>query len=92
MGSKSIISGYFNGWQIKIMANEKHIPALGFGWLTPLYDPVVQLTTREKTFKKALVEQTNFKAGQTILDLACGVRNFNHFAKTKKSRYEHYCV
>jgi len=54
------------------MKNEKYIPALSYDWLTPFYDPVVRLTTREKVFKKALVEQAKIKAKHRVLDLACG--------------------
>jgi ubiquinone/menaquinone biosynthesis C-methylase UbiE len=54
------------------MKNEKYIPALSYDWLTPFYDTTVRLTTREKVFKKALVEQANIKAGHRVLDLACG--------------------
>ena len=54
------------------MKNEKYIPALSYDWLTPFYDTVVRLTTREKVFKKALVEQAKIKANHRVLDLACG--------------------
>ncbi len=54
------------------MKNEKYIPALGYDWLTPFYDAVVRLTTRETVFKKALVDQAEIKSHQNILDLACG--------------------
>jgi len=54
------------------MKNEKYIPALSYHWLTPFYDTAVRLTTREKVFKKALVEQAKIKAGHRVLDLACG--------------------
>jgi len=54
------------------MKSEKYIPALSYDWLTPYYDPVVRLTTREKVFKKALVEQVKIKAEHRVLDLACG--------------------
>lgn len=54
------------------MKNERYIPALGYDVLTPFYDTVVGLTTREKIFKEALVEQTNIKANHRVLDLACG--------------------
>lgn len=54
------------------MKNEKYIPALSYDWLTPLHDPVARLTTRENTFKKALVEQSQIKAAHRVLDLACG--------------------
>jgi len=50
----------------------RYVPALGFRWLTPAYDVVVRTTTRERTFKSALIEQANFEPGQEVLDLACG--------------------
>ena len=55
------------------MNNEKrYVPALGYDVLTSLYDPVVALTTREKTFKGRLVEQADVQDGHSVLDLACG--------------------
>lgn len=47
-------------------------PALGFHALTPLYDRVVALTTREETFKRALLEQAAIEPGQQVLDVGCG--------------------
>lgn len=49
-----------------------YIPALGFDVLTPLYDPLVALTTRERTFKRLLIAQAGVRDGQRVLDLACG--------------------
>jgi ubiquinone/menaquinone biosynthesis C-methylase UbiE len=49
-----------------------YVPALRFRWLTPAYDVVVRSTTRERTFKAALIEQAGIAAGQRVLDLACG--------------------
>ncbi|MFA4935875.1 MAG: class I SAM-dependent methyltransferase [Candidatus Methanoperedens sp.] len=49
----------------------KYIPALGFEWLTPLYDPLIQFM-RESTFKRSLVEQANIKNGYRVLDIGCG--------------------
>lgn len=49
-----------------------YVPALGYAWLTRFYDPVVALTTRERTFKRLLIEQAGLAPGQTILDLGCG--------------------
>ena len=48
------------------------MPALGYSWLTSYYDIVVGKTTRERTFKNALIEQAGFKPGHQILDLASG--------------------
>lgn len=50
----------------------KYVPALGFHWLTPYYDAVVGTTTRERSFKQALIKQACFEPGQRVLDLACG--------------------
>jgi ubiquinone/menaquinone biosynthesis C-methylase UbiE len=47
-------------------------PALAYHALTPLYDRVVALTTRERTFKRALLEQAALQPGQHVLDVGCG--------------------
>lgn len=47
-------------------------PALGFHVLTPLYDRVVALTTRERTFKRALLDQAAIEPGHQVLDVGCG--------------------
>jgi len=49
-----------------------YIPALRFGWLTSLYDPVMRWTMREATFKPRLIEQAQIKSGHHVLDLGCG--------------------
>jgi ubiquinone/menaquinone biosynthesis C-methylase UbiE len=49
---------------------------LGFRILTPLYDPVVSVTCREKTFKEKLLEQAELKNAHSILDLGCGTGTF----------------
>ena len=53
-------------------AASRYVPALGFHALTRLYDPVVALTTREKTFKRALIAQARLRPGLRVLDLASG--------------------
>jgi ubiquinone/menaquinone biosynthesis C-methylase UbiE len=58
------------------MASEEReprfVPALGRDFLTPLYDPVVRVTTREGTFKRRLLEQAGIEPGMEVLDLGCG--------------------
>lgn len=49
-----------------------YVPALGYRWLTPYYDAVVGVTTRERTFKKALIQQADIVAGHRVVDVACG--------------------
>ena len=60
---------------------ERYIPALRFHSLTGLYDPVARLTTRESVFKPALVAQANLRAGDRVLDLACGTATLTLAAK-----------
>ncbi len=50
----------------------KFIPALGFNLLTPFYDLVMQLTMRESTFKRRLVEQMRLEKSHRVLDSGCG--------------------
>jgi ubiquinone/menaquinone biosynthesis C-methylase UbiE len=50
----------------------RYVPALRFGFLTPLYDPVVRLTSREGEFKKRLTGQASVTGGMDVLDLGCG--------------------
>lgn len=60
---------------------ERYIPALAYRWLTPLYDPVVRWTTRERAFKAALIEQADLQPGDRVLDLACGTATLTIAAK-----------
>lgn len=52
--------------------HDEYVPALRFQWLTPYYDRIVRLTTREATFKRALIAQARIEPRQRVLDLACG--------------------
>jgi len=49
-----------------------YVPALGWDCLTPLYDPLVRLTTREMTFKGRLLDQADVDKANRILDVGCG--------------------
>lgn len=53
-------------------SSNSYIPALRYVWLTRFYDLVVRLTTRETTFKRALLQQGGLQDGHRILDLGCG--------------------
>lgn len=59
----------------------RYVPALGFAWLTPFYDSVVGITTRERTFKSALIEQAAIRPGERVLDLACGTATLSIMAQ-----------
>ncbi len=52
--------------------NDAYIPALRYSWLTPFYDTVVRWTTRESTFKRALVNQVDIRPKHRLLDIGCG--------------------
>ena len=60
----------------------KYVPALGFRWLTPAYDAVVGATSRERTFKRALIEQASVRRRERVLDLACGTGTLTIWMKT----------
>ena len=47
-------------------------PALRFNWLTPVYDRVVGATTRERSFKRALIRQAGIAPGHQVLDVGSG--------------------
>lgn len=49
-----------------------YIPALRYGWLTPLYDPLLRWTLRESIFKRHLLDQARISKGHCVLDLGCG--------------------
>lgn len=59
-------------WRGRERAGAPLVPALGFAWLTRLYDPVLALFGRERRFKSALIEQAALRPGMRILDLGCG--------------------
>jgi ubiquinone/menaquinone biosynthesis C-methylase UbiE len=52
--------------------DERYVPALGHGCLTPAYDIVVRTTTRERRVKRALIEQARLRPEHRVLDLATG--------------------
>lgn len=58
------------------MKSERYVPALAFDFLTGWYDPVVSWTTRERTFRKALLAQMKLVPGETVLDVGCGTGTF----------------
>ncbi len=55
-----------------MMSDAKYIPALRFGWLTPVYDPVLRRLMPEMALKQRLIAQAQIAAGQHVLDLGAG--------------------
>lgn len=49
-----------------------YIPPLRYRWLTPLYDTITRVTSRELTVKQRLVYQASIEKGHRVLDVGCG--------------------
>lgn len=58
------------------MKENHYVSALKYSWLTRFYDPIVALSTREKVFRRRLLEQAEIHPGDRILDLGCGTGTF----------------
>lgn len=54
------------------MTGAIHTPPLGLDALTPIYDRAIALFTREKQWRRRLVQRIAPKAGETILDIGSG--------------------
>lgn len=67
---------------------EDYVPALGFSWLTSFYDPVVKLTTRDTSFKSALIAQSHLENGMRVLDLASGTGTLSIMIKQKMPKID----
>ena len=48
------------------------IPASGYDWLLPLYDPVQRWLLREDSLKRPLVDEARIQPGHSVLDIGCG--------------------
>lgn len=53
-------------------APQSFTPALGYHWLTPVYDTAIRVLTREATWRRRLVNEIALKPGQRLLDVGCG--------------------
>jgi ubiquinone/menaquinone biosynthesis C-methylase UbiE len=67
-----------------VKAAPRFVPALGRAWLTPYYDLVVRTTTRERRFKRALIEQAGLEPNQRVLDLATGTGTLAIWMKARQ--------
>ena len=52
-----------------------YLPAAGYDWLLPLYDPLVKLLGGDAA-RRALLDEATFRPGHRILDIGCGTGTF----------------
>jgi len=55
-----------------LMGEGRYIPAAGWRLLTPLFDPVMAVTTRERRWRSEVVDEVLETSPATILDVGCG--------------------
>lgn len=65
------------------MSNTTYIPALRFGWLTKVYDPLIQWTMPEKQFKNDLIIEAGIETEFHVLDFGCGTATLSMMTKSK---------
>lgn len=72
--------------------NKTYIPALKYGWLTRIYDPVLQFTMPEKKFKTALINNMDIQPRDRVLDFGCGSLTLSMMAAKNYPLAEFYGV
>ena len=62
-------------------AQRSYIPAAGYDWLLPFYDPVSKLMVGESVHRQ-LIDQAHLQPGQRILEIGCGTGSLTTLVKT----------
>lgn len=71
-----------------LSSDPSFIPALRFAALTPAYDAIVRLTTRERVVKRALLDAARLGPAVRLLDVGCGTGTFAIAAKRRHPHLE----
>lgn len=61
-----------------------YVPALGWRWLTPLYDPLISRLMPETAIKGRLVDGARVAPGHRLLDVGCGTGTLAILAKQRQ--------
>jgi SAM-dependent methyltransferase len=59
-------------WEMALATRRHYVTALGYRWLTRLYDPLIRLTMAERQFKEQLLTQAAVSSSMRVLDVGCG--------------------
>jgi ubiquinone/menaquinone biosynthesis C-methylase UbiE len=63
-----------------------YLPAARFDFLTPVFDVFVRATTRERTFKRRLLDQAGLEGALDVLDVGAGTGTLAIWAKRREPR------
>lgn len=63
-----------------------YLPAARFAFLTPVFDLFVRATTRERAFKRRLLDQATLEGELDVLDLGSGTGTLAIWAKQRNPR------
>ena len=61
-----------------------YVPAAGYDWLLPLYDPLVRLLDREGALQPMLLEAAQIRESHRVLDVGCGTGTFVAYLKSRQ--------
>jgi ubiquinone/menaquinone biosynthesis C-methylase UbiE len=64
-----------------------YLPAAGYHWSLPLYDPMVKLLGGDAA-RAMLLEQAAVRPGHRVLDIGCGTGSFLALIKRKYPNVE----